>query len=145
MWRSLSISHQDWRQTPSAVQTTLISLAHQAHSPRIRCLAYQQQMAPLRQASAQLKDLKAQIARSEEEIATLRRQVIYVEDLKVEIAELKARLGQNVLKMTAFTDDYAQPWPTGTRRMCSFPRAPCCARQVSEIKTIRPKGRGSRV
>ena len=95
MWRSLGISHQDWRQTPSAVKTPLVSLAHQAHTLKIRCLAYQKQIAPLRQAAAQLQDLKAQIARHEEEIAALRRQMIRVADLQAEIAELKERLGQN--------------------------------------------------
>lgn len=95
MQRDPRISRQDWEHTPPAVRTTLFSLRHQFRLLEIRCSAYQQEVAVLRQAAAQLKDLKTQIASFENELAYLRQQVLQVEDLKAEIAELRKRLRQN--------------------------------------------------
>lgn len=95
MQRDPSISQQDWEHTPPPVRTTLFSLRHQLRLLEIRCSAYQQEVATLRQAAAKLNDLKVQLASCEKELAHLRQQVIHVEDLKAEIAELRERLGQN--------------------------------------------------
>src|SRR5829696_8252223 len=71
MWRDLGISEQDWKATPLAVRTALLSLQQQVRLMGIRFSAYEQQLAALR-----------------DEAST-------VDDLQAEIAELRERLGQN--------------------------------------------------
>src|SRR5215218_3507560 len=71
MWRDLGISEQDWKATPLAVRTALLSLQQQVRLMGIRFSAYEKQL------------------------ASLREQVTQVGDLKAEIAELRERLGQN--------------------------------------------------
>jgi transposase len=71
MWRDLGISEQDWKATPLAVRTALLSLQQQVRLMGIRFSAYEKQF------------------------ASLREQVAEVDDLKAEVAELRERLGQN--------------------------------------------------
>src|SRR5829696_4671559 len=71
MWRDLGISEQDWKATPLAVRTALLSLQQQVRLMGIRFSAYEKQL------------------------ASLREQVAEVDDLKAEVAELRERLGQN--------------------------------------------------
>jgi hypothetical protein len=72
MRRDPDISEQDWERTPPAVRTTLFSLRHQLRLFEIRCFAYQQEVATLRQAAIQLDGLKRQIAGFEMELAHMR-------------------------------------------------------------------------
>ena len=74
MWRELGISEQDWKATPLAVRTALLTLQQQVRLMSIRFSAYEQQL------------------------ASLREQAATVDDLKAEIAELRERLGQNSSK-----------------------------------------------
>ena len=71
MWRGLGILKEEWQLTPQAVQVVLACLHHQFHALKIRCLAYEQQLAIMRQ------------------------QAIQIEDLQAEVAELRERLSQN--------------------------------------------------
>jgi transposase len=71
MWRDLGITEGEWNQLPAPVRTTLLSLRQQVRLLEIRHIAYEKQL------------------------ATLREQVAQVDDLKAEIAELKERLSQN--------------------------------------------------
>jgi Family of unknown function (DUF6444)/zinc-finger binding domain of transposase IS66 len=71
MWRGLGILKEKWQLTPQAVQIVLACLHHQFHVLKIRCSAYEQQL------------------------ATMRQQAILIDDLKAEVAELRERLSQN--------------------------------------------------
>ena len=71
MWRGLGTLKEEWQLTPKAVQIVLACLHHQFHALKIRCSAYEQQLAVMRQ------------------------QAIQIEDLKAEVAELRERLSQN--------------------------------------------------
>jgi transposase len=71
MWRGLGILKEEWQLTPQAIQVVLSCLHHQFHALKIRCSAYEQQL------------------------ATMRQQAIQIEDLTAEVAELRERLSQN--------------------------------------------------
>jgi transposase len=71
MWCGLGILKEEWQLTPQAVQIVLACLPHQFHALKIRCAAYEQQLANMRQ------------------------QAIQIDDLKAEVAELRERLSQN--------------------------------------------------
>jgi hypothetical protein len=47
MWRGLGILKEEWQLTPQAVQIVLACLHHQFHALKIRCSAYEQQLAML--------------------------------------------------------------------------------------------------
>jgi transposase len=71
MWCGLGILKEEWQLTPQAVQIVLACLHHQFHALKIRCAAYEQQL------------------------ATMRQQAIQIDDLTAEVAELRERLSQN--------------------------------------------------
>src|SRR4051812_8454839 len=87
MWRDLGISEQDWKATPLAIRTTLLGLQQQVRLRDLRFVAYEKQLASLR-----------------DEVAT-------VDDLKAEIAELRERLGQNSFNSSKppSSDPWAHP------------------------------------
>lgn len=62
MWRGLGILKQEWQLTPKAVQIVLACLHHQFHALKIRCSAYEQQLAVMRQQAIQIEDLQAEVA-----------------------------------------------------------------------------------
>ena len=63
MWRDLNITKQDWERTPAAVRTVLLSLQQQGRLLLIRCTAYENEIAALRQQATQIDDLKAEMAK----------------------------------------------------------------------------------
>jgi transposase len=61
MFGRFNITDEDWQHTPAAVQQAFSSIYHQLLLLEIRCLAYEHQLAQLRQQVAQIDDLKAEL------------------------------------------------------------------------------------
>ena len=102
MWRTLGISEADWRQTPPAVQTKLLSKHLAAHSLKLRSIAYQKQINSLHHPAHEINRLNQIIYRQEKQITALQKQLAKtnklaaeVAKLSAQVADLKEKLGQN--------------------------------------------------
>jgi transposase len=69
MWRGPGILKEEWQLTPQAVQVVLACLHHQFHALKIRCAAYEQQLAIMRQQAIQIEDLQAKVAELRERLS----------------------------------------------------------------------------
>lgn len=75
MWRTLGITEVDWRQTPPAVQTKLLSEHLETHSLKLRSISSQKQIDSLHQPAARIERLNQKIIQQEKRILYLQKQL----------------------------------------------------------------------